>query len=223
VLEPHQQILQRLTNKPIGNGIPTSLVPALSVLRKEDSYYAINNPTFHLAWKNSTHCPITFFDGGLTVDDCARINNWIYHNLAGAQKLPLHQLEMSIAHARTLLLLCRYSTDFEAETEMDDSDVNHCLLKQAWIRLVEYTGFTVDGKHKIQVVDVDLESLKLLEQSMFDRSEQAGAAGNMQWGLNQGPHEADWFPYNGPEENDEHLRTGHESECDVCVQLQNTL
>ncbi|THU75464.1 hypothetical protein K435DRAFT_814314, partial [Dendrothele bispora CBS 962.96] len=176
-LEPHQEILQKLTVLPISEDISTLLVPALSVLRNDQSYYQITNSVFDMLCKTSTHCPITFFDGGLTTDDCARVNNWIYHTLD--------------------------NIDFSEGLGMADHKADaSTVIKQAWIRLVEYTGLTVDGKHRI------------LEKSMFDRSVQAGSAGNMQWGLDKGPHEEEWFLYDGPEENDENLRTGHESECE---------
>ncbi|KAF9523701.1 hypothetical protein CPB83DRAFT_748813, partial [Crepidotus variabilis] len=46
-------------------------------------------------------------------------------------------------------------------------------------------------------VDVEKESLELLEEQMFEMSKQAGVAGNRQWGLDAGSHQDDWNPYDG--------------------------
>jgi hypothetical protein len=42
---------------------------------------------------------------------------------------------------------------------------------------------------------VDREALHQLEERMFIRSEEAGPAGNYQWGRNAGPHQDHWDPY----------------------------
>ncbi|KAK7460503.1 hypothetical protein VKT23_009223 [Stygiomarasmius scandens] len=153
-----------------------------------------------------------YFCGGLSLDDQARVLNWIY------TKFPKHNpvnLELAAAHARTLLLAYRHHNEF-LETH-SDSDNDHltewqCILKRAWDRLHDYTGKTIDGKIKQEGVDVDYEAVSILEEVMFDRTESAGAAGNCQWGLDVGPLEDGWFPYNGPEAQGENLRDGTESE-----------
>ncbi|KAK0475392.1 hypothetical protein IW261DRAFT_1422227 [Armillaria novae-zelandiae] len=59
----------------------------------------------------------------------------------------------------------------------------------------------MDGKPKPDAVDVDMEALILLEMKIFDRSEDAGVAGNHQWGLDVGMHQDSWYPWSndGPE------------------------
>ncbi|KAG1851016.1 hypothetical protein C8R48DRAFT_706732 [Suillus tomentosus] len=47
------------------------------------------------------------------------------------------------------------------------------------------------------VADVDLECLTALEGRMFEDSEEAGPAGNQQWGLDAGQHHRRWNVYLG--------------------------
>ncbi|KAK0433001.1 hypothetical protein EV421DRAFT_2063429 [Armillaria borealis] len=61
-----------------------------------------------------------------------------------------------------------------------------------------------------------MEALVLLEKRMFDTSEDAGFAGNNQWGLDIGMHQDNWYPWNSPRPEDEKdTREGNESELDV--------
>ena len=43
-------------------------------------------------------------------------------------------------------------------------------------------------------VDVDRECLEQLEEEMFERTDQTGASGNFQWGLDAGHHQDGWDP-----------------------------
>ncbi|KAK0479331.1 hypothetical protein IW261DRAFT_1420054 [Armillaria novae-zelandiae] len=61
-------------------------------------------------------------------------------------------------------------------------------------------------------VDVDMEALCILEDRMFDRSEDAGIAGNFQWGLDVGMHQDNWCPWKFGGENGKGVREGTESE-----------
>ncbi|PBK62322.1 hypothetical protein ARMSODRAFT_980786 [Armillaria solidipes] len=103
---------------------------------------------------------------------------------------------------------CPPTSDIEA--------VNRFVRQKAWERLVGYTGCTTDGKPKPNVVDVDMEALILLEMRMFDRSEDAGVAGNHQWGLDAGMHQDGRYPWSsdGPE-GEKDSREGNESELEV--------
>ncbi|KAK0499257.1 hypothetical protein EDD18DRAFT_1377282, partial [Armillaria luteobubalina] len=76
-----------------------------------------------------------------------------------------------------------------------DKNVEIFVLQSAWERLVNYTGLTTDGYPKIASVDVNMEALHILEDRMFDTSEDAGIAGNCQWGLNVGMHQDNWCPW----------------------------
>ncbi|KAH7874303.1 uncharacterized protein C8R40DRAFT_1171405 [Lentinula edodes] len=150
--------------------------------------------------------------GGLTVDDCARINNWFYTVIPGAsQKQHIWIGALPIAHARTLVLLHRHQSEFIHEVE------GASIVELAFNRLVAWTGKTVDGKDKLyERVDVDLEALQLLEKSVFDISEDAGVAGNQQWGLDAGSHLQNWNPWleYGPESHCTNKREGDdEVEC----------
>ncbi|KAH7877332.1 uncharacterized protein C8R40DRAFT_1040663 [Lentinula edodes] len=120
---------------------------------------------------------------------------------------------LPIAHARTLLLLYRHHTEFSStKGELHG-------IQKAFHRLVAWTGKTVDGKDKqYAIVDVDLEALKLLEGMLFDISENAGEAGNQQWGLDAGSHLQNWNPWAelGPENYCTTKREGDdEIECQV--------
>ncbi|KAJ7870391.1 hypothetical protein B0H13DRAFT_1550931, partial [Mycena leptocephala] len=43
--------------------------------------------------------------------------------------------------------------------------------------------------------DIDHECLNIFEERLFEKSFQAGRAGNHQWGLDVGPHQDHWNPY----------------------------
>ncbi|KAK0477806.1 hypothetical protein IW261DRAFT_1420657 [Armillaria novae-zelandiae] len=98
----------------------------------------------------------------------------------------------------------------------DIEPVNRFICQKAWERLVDYTGCTTDGNPKPDAVDVDMEALILLEMRMFDRSEDAGVAGNHQWGLDVGMHQDSWYPWrnDGPE-GEKNSCEGNESELEV--------
>ncbi|KAK0459941.1 hypothetical protein IW261DRAFT_1578103 [Armillaria novae-zelandiae] len=76
-----------------------------------------------------------------------------------------------------------FSQDDDCPPTSDIKAVNRFICQKAWERLVNYTGCTTDGNPKPDAVDIDMEALILLEMQMFDRSEDAGVAGNHQWGL----------------------------------------
>ncbi|KAK0477515.1 hypothetical protein EDD18DRAFT_1114662 [Armillaria luteobubalina] len=50
-------------------------------------------------------------------------------------------------------------------------------------------------------VDVNMEALHMLEDRMFDTSEDAGITGNCQWGLDVGMHQDNWCPWKFGGEN----------------------
>ncbi|SJL15384.1 uncharacterized protein ARMOST_20504 [Armillaria ostoyae] len=89
--------------------------------------------------------------------------------------------------------------------------------------VLSLTGI-VKGRHPSLVTkqslnldsQVSLEALILLEMRVFDRSEDAGVAGNHQWGLDAGMHQDGWYPWSsdGPE-GEKDSREGNESELEV--------
>ncbi|KAK0244804.1 hypothetical protein EDD85DRAFT_785168 [Armillaria nabsnona] len=127
---------------------------------------------------------------------------------------------LAMSHARTLVIAYRHRDLFlqdEACPPMSESEsADRFAFEKAWERLVNFTGRTTDGKIKPDVVDVDMEALVILEKRMFDTSEDAGIAGNHQWGLDIGMHQDNWYPWNshGPEEEKD-TREGNESELEV--------
>ncbi len=146
--------------------------------------------------------------GSLTLNDLARINNYFFRRILKIGKeCPLYWVTgLAMSHARTLVIAYRHRDLFvqdEACPPMSESEsADHFVIEKAWERLVNFTGRTTDGKIKPDVVDVDMEALVILEKRMFDTSEDAGIAGNHQWGLDIGMHQDNWYPWNshGPEE-----------------------
>ncbi|KAK0465685.1 hypothetical protein IW261DRAFT_1427152 [Armillaria novae-zelandiae] len=84
---------------------------------------------------------------------------------------------------------CPPTSDIEA--------VNRFLCQKAWERVVDYTGCTTDGNPKPDAED-------------------AGVAGNHQWGLDVGMHQDGWYPWSndGPE-GEKNSHEGNESELEV--------
>lgn len=125
-----------------------------------------------------------------------------------------------MSHARTLVVAYRHRELFLQDEECppvsESESVDRFAIEKGSERLVDFTGRTTDGKIKPEAVDVDMEALVLLEKRMFDTSEDAGFAGNHQWGLDIGMHQDNWYPWNSPgPEEEKDTREGNESELDV--------
>ncbi len=151
------------------------------------------------------------FSGGLSKDDLARINNWFTAALKDEEGNNLHPKDwamiLPVIHARTLLLTYHMERDV---VNSDESGSSHTtLLDRAWSR-------QVDGHNDTPGVDVDREAILVLEDRMFAQSEEAGVAGNCQWGLDSGPHQDSWYPYTlGLDAWTENARDGSETELQV--------
>jgi hypothetical protein len=88
----------------------------------------------------------------------------------------------------------------------------HFVLKEAWSHQCRAVP---DNFNR---VDVDQECLLLFGELLFETSQQAGRAGHYQWGLDAGPHQNDWDPYeNWPAHWNHNNRDGSESELTVCL------
>ncbi|KAF5365157.1 hypothetical protein D9757_011758 [Collybiopsis confluens] len=181
-LDPHKKILLDLSTTPSTDTrfatFSNTKIPALSYQPSKNSQYpSATNPTL--------------YRGGLLDTDLAGIRNWFFEHLGSKTIAELefhHLLDYSIAHARTLLLAFRHRNAFASSNESYDSEE---ILLKAWNRLQEWNGLTVDGSLPHQEgADVNLEAITLLDKIMFDESKRAGVAGNHQWGLDKGPHEA---------------------------------
>ncbi|KAK0187093.1 hypothetical protein F5146DRAFT_1209292 [Armillaria mellea] len=83
---------------------------------------------------------------------------------------------------------------------------------KSWPTLLEKTWEYMD-KHmdaNFTIVDIDLEAHEILEFQLFSQTEEAGTAGNQQWGLDVGCHQDNWYPY--AVNHDDDYRFGTESE-----------
>ncbi|THU75736.1 hypothetical protein K435DRAFT_846836, partial [Dendrothele bispora CBS 962.96] len=226
VLKPHYDVLAQLAQAQQSAKILISDAPVLSLFQSNIQQNPEGLDESSQKIKSKTKVPVAaYFCGGLTLDDQARILNWIYTKFPNFN--PVH-LEVAVAHARTLLVAYRYRDEFlgsQSQTDQETLSDQHYVLQRAWQRLVEFTGKTVDGKLKPTAADVDYEAINILEEIMFDRTHEAGIAGNCQWGLDVAPLEDNWFPYNGPESQHNNLRDGTESELetgpDYQVNVQN--
>jgi hypothetical protein len=221
-LHKHAKTLKALVFDTKSSDIPEVAVedaPVLSLYQETDPRYQIPHDHFYatLTQKYNGPCP-TYFCGGLSHDDQARILNWIHCNISKIPSHPPHYFDACQTHARTLVLAQRCYDRFlkRVDQGISENEIQHSILRQAWLELVQLTGKTFDGEAELQKADVDEEALRILEAVMFDRSERAGAAGNTQWGLDVGPHEDLWWPYDSPE-NDADLRKGTESELEVSI------
>ncbi len=165
--------------------------------------------------------PIIHWNGSVTLDDQARIHNYIHRCIANFSDHGKNWLaRLPVAHVRTLLVAYRHCDMFLSQEEClsaveGDKNLETFALQSAWECLVYYTGLTTDGHPKSASVDVDMEALGILEDRMFDMLEEAGIAGNCQWGLDVGMHQDNWYPWKIGGENDKGVREGTESEVEV--------
>ncbi|KAG1893434.1 uncharacterized protein F5891DRAFT_1153227 [Suillus fuscotomentosus] len=102
------------------------------------------------------------------------------------------------------------ASDFEKRIEARNEEWNDSmLLKMAWADLM------ISYPTNSFVADVDLECLTALEAKMFEDSEEAGPAGNQQWGLDAGQHHRRWNVYVGIPDEWVSARDYSESELEV--------
>ncbi|KAK0492406.1 hypothetical protein EDD18DRAFT_1013954, partial [Armillaria luteobubalina] len=181
-LFPHRRLLAQLIDHP--NNVDDTTIPAIVWLS------SLKNKPLIIHWT-----------GSLTLNDLARINNYFFRRVLKICKdSPLDWITgLAMSHAQTLVVAYRHRELFLQDKECPPASeietVNRFVIERAWERLVNYTGRTTDGKVKHDAVDVDMEALILLEKRMFDTSEDAGIAGNYQWGLDIGMHQDGWFPW----------------------------
>jgi hypothetical protein len=162
-----------------------------------------------------------YYNGGLRLNDIAGISNWLHVHLPNTSQAHPDDFQLPEAHARTLLLAHRHRGEFVTDSSADASSMGRDILLQAWQRLKDYTGLTVDGKIPKKSADVNYEAIAILDKIMFDKSVEAGQAGNQQWGLDSGPNEDLWDPYlDDPyHHNSREEYKGSESEWQVSYQL----
>ncbi|KAF5343123.1 hypothetical protein D9758_015199 [Tetrapyrgos nigripes] len=196
-----QDILVNTINSDFSK-LSVAIVPALALYLENNTLgYTLPEGYIALTKKFGHPCP-SYFTGGITTDDRARILNWIHKNVFSiGTLLKASDFDLCLAHARTLFLAHSQHETFlkHVEQGLSDQSIESSIIQQAWQRLVDFNGKTVDGKVEIERADVDKEALMILEAVMFDRSARAGKAGREQWGLDVGPPEDLWWPYDGPE------------------------
>jgi hypothetical protein len=203
--------------------IDAALMPSLAILTEllcnADNVNAEDAPVLHYSRQppgNGPEATIRMsgmipFHGDVSILDRARATNWFELHVPDARaKRHLWIGKVPLAHAITVLLAYRLHSKFCRDPDFPATgsaiDQERWLLKKAW----EYQKEVV--RVDLMDVDVDMESLKLLEGRMFEVSKEAGRAGYYQWGLDVGDHQDKWFPY-------EHVVNHRDGEFDEEVEV----
>ncbi|KAJ7476111.1 hypothetical protein FB451DRAFT_1034470, partial [Mycena latifolia] len=172
VLAPYTSIISSIITRPIDDHLH---IPAVA----------------YLITKNKTSVPFT---GNLTLLEQAQIMNWFHYKIPAAAETGRPWVGCA-AHAHTITIflanrhekLLREAPGFP--TAGSDAAQLKALWRSAWAKQ--------KNDIKIKGIDVDLECLSLLEQWIFESSDEAGIAGDEQWGLDAGNHQDRWVPYKG--------------------------
>jgi len=181
-LEPALETLTKLLHNP--DSVDPQDAPVLNYLRQP-----YKGPMSHL--HRAGYVP---FRGDVALLDQARTTNWFERRVPDATaKRMLWIGRAPLAHAITVLLRTRLADTFRNHSEFPSDgslmDQENFLLKKAW----EHQQQAI--RPDIGDVDVDRESIGMLEERMFEVSKEAGRAGYYQWGLDEGDHQDKWFPY----------------------------
>ncbi|EIW84332.1 hypothetical protein CONPUDRAFT_142660 [Coniophora puteana RWD-64-598 SS2] len=153
--------------------------------------------------------------GDLTTLEQAQIANWFYCHVTQSSKESIHVLSWlecaPLAHAYTIVVAHKKRQQFHSSpsfnTSLPEKEQVRLIFRMAWTDLSLYSS-------QLDPTDVDRECLGQLEDRMFQKTYDAGLAGNDQWGLDAGSHQHGWNPYAGVrnvlEDEDEE---GSETEC----------
>ncbi|KAJ7705174.1 hypothetical protein B0H16DRAFT_1295048 [Mycena metata] len=158
------------------------------------------------------------YAGDLNVKEQAEIMNWFCNTIPYA-KDHLTDWVGSPAHAHAITIVIAALNEKELRLHRDfpsqESEVAQttAMWKWAW-QLQQHRG-------RIPAVDVDRECLGLLEQWMFESSDDAGLAGDEQWGLDAGHHQDRWVPYKGLPAAWSSYRSGFEDNAKYEVSISN--
>jgi hypothetical protein len=119
--------------------------------------------------------------------------------------------KVPLAHAYTEVIAVRKHDEIKGHQSFprgkSSAQQNRFILQQAWSLQRNTTS------QDYRRADVDKECLLLLEEALFETSMRAGQAGHFQWGLDAGPHQNNWSPYNNrPAHWNHNDRDGSESE-----------
>ena len=121
-----------------------------------------------------------------------------------------------LAHAYTEVIAVRKHDEIKGHPSFphgkSSTQQRTFILQQAWS--LQCNTASQEYRH----ADVDKECLLLLEEAMFETSIRAGQAGHYQWGLDAGPHQNDWIPYdNRPAHWNHNDRDASGSESELIV------
>ncbi|KAJ7178694.1 hypothetical protein C8R43DRAFT_842165, partial [Mycena crocata] len=131
------------------------------------------------------------FGGPFSLIEQAQIMNWFHHNIPAVQnqQTGLWVGHAAHSHALTLVVAKMYKEKLYNGTQAVFETLSPLdVLELAFSKLQAPVVISVD---------VDHECLALLEEWMFESSNEAGIAGEEQWGLNTGRHQDGWNPYSG--------------------------
>jgi hypothetical protein len=203
-LAPSLTILTQLLHNP--DSVDSRDAPVLDYLRQPHG----NGPMSHLHTAG-----LVPFRGDVTHLDQVRALNWFELHVPDARAKRLFWITQApFAHAITVLLRTRHCNAFRSDPGFPDTgsptDQEHFLLKKAW----EYQQVAV--RSDFADVDVDRESIRLLEERMFEVSKEAGQAGYYQWGLDEGDHQEKWFPYDDVPSDWNHRDGEFDDRVEVC-------
>ncbi|TRM67848.1 hypothetical protein BD626DRAFT_564741 [Schizophyllum amplum] len=200
ILGPHLQTLSLiLAEGHLGRDARLLKIPCIQWLRDSKAKVAGVSASALKRLKDEGSIP---FEGPLSPEDRAQISNWISRRVPGASEQSLEWFGKSLAaHAQTILIAARRQAeiidllgdDFPAGPGSAVKRVQ-AIWDIAWKLMREERWSALS---KPNGIDVDRECLKIFERKILENSEEAGRAGNWQWGLDAGQHEHNWLPYAG--------------------------
>ncbi len=91
--------------------------------------------------------------------------------------------------------------------------ISTSILTLPHLRLRKNLQFAGLWVYNFTIINIDLEGHEISEFRLFSQSEEAGAVGNQQWGLDVRYHQDNWYLYSTDHDND--YRFGTESEVEV--------
>jgi hypothetical protein len=178
ILDPHISILTSLASNP--RTVENDLVPVKEHLSKQIGAKGIMKE-------------LAPFYGDLRLDEILDIKRWLWsRNLSLERKKQMKNLHIAEMHAATLVVMTRIRPVVEGEANYPHDGSNAVQEKYLRDRAWE---FLCSAQPEPEPIDVDREALDELEERMFTRSKEAGAAGNYQWGMDVGPHQDKSDPY----------------------------
>lgn len=127
-----------------------------------------------------------YFGDLSAVQRAQMISRWIFDHVPGSQASPQFLMDrLPTVHAATIVIahLCRErlpNVEEKLHLAKTEDDKTHILWDAAW----EYQCQVPVSAQAL--VDVDLECLGVFERRLFEYSDDAGPAGNQQWGLDVG-------------------------------------